>query len=68
MFSEAISNLHLVDQMQSILEYITHAFGFHSRVATSIFPPSLVPAVLVTPPREESLEEADRLLYIRDWG
>jgi hypothetical protein len=60
-FAELMSNLGLVDQMPPLPKCIERAFGFHSRGATtSILSPSLV-----TPPWEESLEEADRLLVIR---
>lgn len=62
-FVELMSNLGLVDQMPPLPECVKRAFICHSRGATSILTPSLV-----TPPGEESLEEADRLLCIREPG
>lgn len=62
-FADAMSNLGLVDQMPPLPKCVERAFGIHSRGVTSILSPSLV-----TPPGEESLEEADRLLGIREPG
>jgi hypothetical protein len=62
-FADAMSHLGLVDEMPPLPECVERAFGIHSRGATSILSPSLV-----TPPGEESLEEADRLLGTREPG
>ena len=60
-FADAMSNLGLVDQMPLLPKCVERAFGIHSRGVTSILSPSLV-----IPLGEESLEEADRLLGIRE--
>jgi hypothetical protein len=62
-FADAMSNLGLVDQMPPLPKCVERAFGIYSRGVTPILSPSLV-----TPPGEESLEEADRLLGIREPG
>ena len=62
-FADAMSNLGLVDQMPPLPKCVERAFGIHSRGVTSILSPSLV-----TPPGEESLKEAYRLLCIREPG
>jgi hypothetical protein len=62
-FADAMSNLGLVDQMPPLPKCVERAFGIYSRGVTPILSPSLV-----TPPGEESLEKADRLVGIREPG